>query len=312
MFGLNARIWRNTFIGAVSGASYGFISYWFFRENGGIMYLSFSVLVPMVMGLVAALFTPKETPGQAYASAPLAIALIALITIVFSFEAILCWLMLLPLALAAATLGVFIVNTLRQLGAKPSVLASFVVLPVLTFTIEQCLPDTTLYRSTHSSIFIKAEADTVWNAIKSVPEISANEYQISWTHVFGLPRPLAATLSFEGIGGTRLATFSSGLTFLEQITVWEPSQEIAFTIKAQGTKRQAFALGPEIGGRFVDVLNGRYFIERLESEVMLHLSSTQRLSSHLNGYAAFWVNAVMSDLQQTILNVIKTRCEAVL
>jgi hypothetical protein len=57
-------------------------------------------------------------------------------------------------------------------------------------------------------------------------------------------------------------------------------------------------------------LSGRYLIEPLESGVLLHLSSTQRLSSKLNPYAAFWVNAVMSDLQQTILKVIKKRTES--
>jgi hypothetical protein len=39
------------------------------------------------------------------------------------------------------------------------------------------------------------------------------------------------------------------------------------------------------------------------------LTSTHRLSTHFNPYAALWVDAVMSDMQRGILDVVRRRAE---
>ena len=39
--------------------------------------------------------------------------------------------------------------------------------------------------------------------------------------------------------------------------------------------------------------------------------SHERLSTHLNPYAALWTDAVMRAIQQQILEVVRHRCEAI-
>jgi len=304
------------FFAAIAGAILGLLYYFSFARLGEIFSIAFLFIVPFSMGVIASLLTPKEKPQrESYFNAVLAIFIVFIITVVSFFEGIVCWIILAPIALASALIGVLISNLFKGRGrTQVQLLSVLIFLPMAVLPIESQFSDATIYQTTHNSITIQASADTVWNAIKSVPEIQESEYRTSWTHRLGFPRPLAATLSHEGVGGVRTAGFSSGLSFLEEVTDWQPNKTLAFHIVAQGEAedRIAFPLGPEIGGRFVDVESGRYTIEVIdESTVVLHLVSTQRLTSKLNAYAGFWVNAVMSDLQGTILEVIKLRCEQV-
>jgi len=303
-------------ISVLAGAAYGVLNYFIFSLFGGLMTVSFIFMVPLVVGVVAALLSPLDEPAKAYQSAALSIVIIAIGTTLWQYESLFCWIILAPIALGAAMLGAFIVEAFRRRNkTKTNVLFSLMLLPLMAVQLEHNIPDATVYQTTHNSILIEASPDLVWQAIKSVPTIQKDEYKTSWTHRLGLPRPLAATLSHEGIGGVRTAGFSNGLSFLEEVTDWQENKTLAFTIEAQGNaqERTAFNLGPDIGGQFVDVTTGRYSIELLDDDtVLLHLVSTQRLTSKMNSYAGFWVNAVMSDLQSTILEVIKNRTEQTL
>ena len=65
-----------------------------------------------------------------------------------------------------------------------------------------------------------------------------------------------------------------------------------------------------IGGPYFDVLEGSYKIERAEEgKVKLHLSSVHRLSTRFNFYSGVWTDFIMRDIQNSILEVIKHRCQ---
>ncbi len=313
MFSQLKNPWFIAVVAVLAGAAYGILNYFIFRAFDELFLISFLVLVPLVVGVVAALLSPRDKPAKAYQNAALAIFLIALCTTLWQYESLFCWIILAPIALSAALVGSFIVTVFRKRSSQQSnLLFSLMLLPVLALPIESNLPSESIYQTTHNSILIEASAETVWQAIKSVPIIQEHEYTPSWTQRLGLPRPLDASLSHEGVGGIRTANFSNGLSFLEEVSDWQPNKTLAFSIEAQGnsSERKAFALGPDIGGDFVDVTSGRYHIEVLDdTKLLLHLVSTQRLTSTMNSYAGFWVNAVMSDLQSSILQVIKKRSE---
>ena len=66
----------------------------------------------------------------------------------------------------------------------------------------------------------------------------------------------------------------------------------------------------KVGGKYFDVLTGRYeILPQSDGRVRLRLTSQERLSTHFNMYAGFWTDAVMRDIQNSILVVIKNRCE---
>jgi hypothetical protein len=123
-----------------------------------------------------------------------------------------------------------------------------------------------------------------------------------------------ATLSAEGVGGIRHASFAGGVLFLETIDVWEPERRLGFSIRAQTEEIPKTTLDDHVtvGGRFFDVLYGEYGLERIANGgTRLHLRSRHRVSTDFNWYAHLWTDAVMSDLQRRILVVVKNRSELV-
>jgi hypothetical protein len=160
---------------------------------------------------------------------------------------------------------------------------------------------------------IHAPPPVVWKNIERVPHISASELPFSWSHHIGFPSPVEATLSFAGVGGVRHATFERGVLFIENVDTWEPEHRLAFSIHAQTDQIPPTTLDEHVrvGGPFFDVLRGEYTMEALPNgDTRLHLASQHRLSTDFNWYARFWTDAVMADLQDTILTVIQKRCEA--
>ena len=110
----------------------------------------------------------------------------------------------------------------------------------------------------------------------------------------------------------RHATFARGVLFIENVDVWEPGHRLAFSIHAQTEQIPRTTLDEHvrIGGPYFDVLRGEYVLEPLPNGVTrLHLYSQQRLSTDFNWYAQLWTGAIMRDLQNGILYVIKNRCE---
>ncbi|HKO17999.1 MAG TPA: hypothetical protein VJU82_03850, partial [Acidobacteriaceae bacterium] len=187
------------------------------------------------------------------------------------------------------------------------------IIPILIAFTEPHVgtPDQT--RTVTSDIRIHAPASVVWDNIKTVPSIAPSELRPNWTHRIGFPRPIEATLSFEGVGGIRHATFERGVLFIETVNDWEPEHRLAFSIRADSANIPPATLDEHvtIGGRYFDVLNGEYRLEPLPAgDILLHLTSHQRLSTDFNGYAGLWTDAVMQSLQTSILQVIQHRCEA--
>jgi hypothetical protein len=163
-----------------------------------------------------------------------------------------------------------------------------------------------------NTITIHATPERVWNHIYEVPTIRKKEIPPQWIYLIGFPRPIAATIDRQGIGGRRHATFERDVSFFEVVTHWEPLKKLSFTIKAdpEFVPHSAFDKHIIVGGRFYDVLDGTYEIEpRAEGTCVLHLSSTHRLSTRFNWYAGWWSEWVMNQIQGSILEVIRKRCE---
>ncbi len=282
----------------------------------GIMTVSFLVLGPFIIGFLSVSRVEPKSPMTVleWIYVPwFSVGLMMLATMLFSWEGFICVAMAMPIALVVASLGGVTAGVyMRKRRVSGTTLSCMAVLPFLIAPIEARLavPDQT--RTVASEIRIHASPETVWRNIERVPAIAPTELETNWTHRIGFPRPVEATLSFEGVGGVRHASFERGLMFIETVTAWEPEQRLAFSIKADSANIPTTTLDEHvtIGGRYFDVLDGEYSLEPLANgDVMLHLVSHQRLSTDFNGYAGLWTDAVMQNLQTSILKVIQHRCE---
>jgi hypothetical protein len=278
-----------------------------------LMTLAFLVAGPFAIGYITIHFASQQgvRPWWQWVLAPwLPVLLVGLVTFLFRVEGLICIVFAMPLALLLASAGGVAAGLVGR--RKTRAVLSVACLPILLAPVESRLPSPEAHRMVENQIAIHAAPATVWRNIERVPAIDARELKATWAHAIGFPRPVEATLSHEGVGGVRHASFERGLLFIETVNEWEPERRLGFSIHADTAHIPLTTLDEHVtvGGRYFDVLRGEYRIEPVEGGgVILHLESEQRLSTDFNGYAGLWTEAVMSSLQESILEVIRKRCE---
>jgi hypothetical protein len=283
-----------------------------------IMTIAFLFFVPVVIGFITISEAEdrESTSVAAWIFAPWIPTLLAsFLAALFRLEGAICLVFAIPITLSGATIGGVLAGLLarQERKANRSTLACVALIPLLLAPIESTTQAPLQVRTVTGQVRIHASPSVVWQNIERVPAISTAEFHTTWAQRIGFPRPVEATLSFEGVGGVRHATFEHGLLFIETVTGWQPEHRLAFSIKADTADIPPTTLDEHvsIGGRYFDVLDGEYRIEPLTNgDTLLHLTSHQRLSTNFNVYAGLWSDAVMQNLQTSVLEVIQHRAEA--
>jgi hypothetical protein len=286
----------------------------------GVLTIGLILFGPFAIGALTVFFSPQNRKTSwpfaifmPWAACAVLVAVIALL----AWEAWICIVMAAPFFLVMSSLGGVLVCALARRNSPnrssdASLMALVLLSPYLVAPLEHQIPVADSIRTVSNQVVIEADAATVWRNITGVTPIGEQEQGWSFYHVAGLPRPIEATLSRDGVGGMRRARYEQGLRFNETVTVWEPRRRLSFTIDPD-TSAVAGATLPlrEIGGQFFTTLDGTYTIEPLgERRVLLRFSSRHRLSTRFNAYGGLWTDLLMSDLQSHILDIVKARAEA--
>jgi len=205
-----------------------------------------------------------------------------------------------------------LIFTLRnRLGRAPGGLLVLVLISPYIFTpLENRFPAPDLIRTVETRMIVNADADTVWQNIIRLKKIEESERPFSLFHVIGLPRPIEAELSGEGVGGLRYGQWEDGLIFVGTITDWKPDE--GFTVQLKADTHNVHSPLPlrGIGGPSFDMVDDSYVIEPVSAgQVRLHLLSTYRLTTRFNFYGQLWPNLFLRDIQHHILTIVKTRSE---
>jgi len=315
---------RTLIEGVVLGALYGlFLRGSIFLEKfvhignlPGVMSIGFLFFGPFALGFIVVRRANSGgfVPVWYWIFAPwLATVLMLAGTALLLWEGAICIVMAAPIALVSASIGGLAAGLLgRHEKPSPRITACVALLPLLISGAESGIAAPNQTRTVASEIRIHATPGTVWTNIERVPAIAPSELRENWVQRIGFPRPIEATLSHEGVGGIRHATFERGVLFIETINAWEPEHLLAFSIHADTAHIPSTTLDEHvtIGGRYFDVLDGEYQIAPVgNGDVVLHLTSHERLTTDFNGYAGLWTDAVMRSIQTNILQVIKKRCE---
>ncbi len=314
---------RNIFLFIAAGVAYGiFLRLLAFHPKVAIpavMSVPFIFFVPIAMGFISIYGLERQSrqPILAWVFVPwITVSIMLLGTMVAAWEGFICIAMFAPIGWICGSIGGVIGGLVARsqapTRAQNGILGLVIILPFLVTPLGNKLVYDYSVRTVATSVDIAAPADVVWRNIERVPSIHANELPPAWSRRIGFPAPDEATLSFEGIGAVRHATFAGGVVFTETVDAWEPNRRLTFSIRANTDRIPATTLDEHvrIGGPYFDVLHGDYEIEPLANGVTrLHLSSRHRVSTDFNWYAHLWTDAVMRDIQNSILFVIKNRCE---
>ena len=310
---------RSVLYSALAGFAYGLFcrlafTFKWAQNVFGVMTIGFLMGMPLAVGFISVFLAVRA--GRKGAATWLGLPVLTTLALVLSsfvlfWEGIICMTMLLPVALAMSIVGGALGGVCAQRFGKTPMLC-VAILPFVVAAGEQWAGPAYEVREVATSIAIQAPRATVWREIERVAPIGVKEQRFSWSQKIGFPRPIEATLSGEGVGAVRHATFAGGVLFIETVTLWEPERRLGFDIRADTVNIPPHTLDEHvtIGGRYFDALHGEYRIEeRPDGGIVLHLASRHRLSTTFNFYARLWTDAVMRDIQENILYVIRNRCE---
>jgi hypothetical protein len=286
---------------------------------GNLLTFSYLLLMPMALGAITAHFMPGESfAWRVFGTPGLTVLLFIISTLIFHLEGLVCLIIIGPvffiLASAGAWLYLIVTDLLPPRRDKTLAVAAFALLPFVAVTIENHVDTPDNFRRVENSVLINAPAPVVWQHIIRVAPIEATDLRPSLIDDIGFPRPIEATLTHEGVGGVRHATFERGVEFIETVDDWQPLRRLSFSIvpNTATIPPTTFDEHVIVGGRFFDVLRGTYELRPAgPGRTRLVLYSEQRLSTHLNWYAGIWTGYVMSEIQSRILQVLKQRCETV-
>ncbi len=285
-----------------------------------VMTVSFIFVVPLTLGFLTVWVAEFDGPVHWRRRLLLEIgsALIALAAaLALAWEGMICVLLWLPMYVVLAVMGGGVAALLARwrtsATARNATLSGVVLAPYLLAPLELRIPRPDDVRVVENSIVIRAPLETVWANIERVPAFREEEHHFALSHLIGFPRPVEATLSHEGVGGVRHATFEGGVLFIETITHWEKHKRLTFSIHADATTIPPATLDEHVtvGGPYFDVLEGEYELHpQPDGSVRLELRSRHRVSTHFNAYATLWTDWIMSDVQSYILEIVRRRCEA--
>lgn len=279
----------------------------------GAMSVAFLFCVPAATGALAVYVAGRKEPVTLRRAAvlPLVPCAAAMMAAIATFlEGTICLAIASPLFFLMGALGGLVMALVqrRRRGKDSAIVAA--LLPLAWGGVEERASCPHEEIRVENVVEIAAPPAVVWRHVASVEAIAPAELPWSFSHAIGLPRPIEATLSAPGVGGVRRASFERGLVFAETVTEWQPERTVAFAIAAEQAPAEALDEHVVVGGRYFDVLDGRYTLEDLgDGRTRVRLASTHRLTTTLNGYAGFWTRAIMWDLHRVILHVVTARCE---
>jgi hypothetical protein len=199
---------------AIVGGTYGItlrvmasLHYDLFR----VMTVGFIFFMPFALGCIAVYIAEIKRPQRPWTWIWLPwlslLAALGGITVTL-LEGTICIAMFLPIGMILATLGGLMggvaARFVRSRKAQSLTMACILVLPFVTGPWEKQVFYEWESRRVENVIDIQAPAEVVWRNIKRVPAIRKDELPSSWAHAIGLPDPIEATLSYEGVGGVRL------------------------------------------------------------------------------------------------------------
>jgi hypothetical protein len=233
--------------------------------SGGLLMLCFLVLLPIALGAITVHFTPKSASyaWRMIFGPWITVLLFLTATLVFHLEGMICILIISPLFLVTSLIGAGLYTAFtdnKSSGKKTFIATAFALLPFVAAPLESEFIAPNDFRRVENVILIRAPRAVVWRNIIRVPPISHADLGSSLVDKIGFPRPVEATLSYEGVGGVRHATFERGVEFIETVDTWQPLRRLSFSIKPNTASipPTTFDEHVTVGGRFFYVLRGTY------------------------------------------------------
>ena len=157
-------------------------------------------------------------------------------------------------------------------------------------------------QSIESSILIEAPIEVVW---ENITDVKIEEFSDPFLFkLLNIPKPLKAEIVAEGKGGKRIAYFSSGKKFNQEILEWELHKRYAFSFNPDKGFKVGYLL--DISDGVFQIKTGAYTLEQKnDSVVELKLSTDFSLYRYVYPFFIIPVHIVLRVFQRYLLTSIR-------
>lgn len=159
--------------------------------------------------------------------------------------------------------------------------------------------------SIEQAVAVAASPEAIWREVTEV-DIAAFDHP-AYLAILGIPKPLRADVLRPGVGGVRVAHFSNGRRFSQEITEWRPPERYAFTFRADPGFRVGYVLDLAEGP--FRMVAGAYRIEPNSRGARLALSSEYELRGPAGALLRLPVRLVLYLFQAYLLRGIRSNAE---
>ena len=310
------------YLGIISGAGYGLFfrllmaerRQYAFRDSDLFSVTFVWVNGSVLIGIMPMLFaTNDQLRSKAYRCLTPVYAILLFFACCFitRIEDLLCILIIaFPFLIGGMAGGLLFGWLILKVKIRNGILYSVVFIPFIAGPIEEQFKMSVDIYEVKNTVIINGNPGKIWSNIIRVKNISDGEFSKGFFYYAGIPRPMYAELDKDTAGATRIGHFEGGLLFKETVKEWEPGKKISFDIDVVTSSiRQTVFDRHVLLGKHFKFLSASYtLIPVTANKTQLILSSTYRLNTKINYYASFWGDELLSDFQQRLLAVIKTRC----
>ncbi|KOY86704.1 hypothetical protein AD998_11600 [bacterium 336/3] len=306
--------------GILVGGLYGLLMRIVFELNftghfADLFSITFVWLLPIVIGLIPLIFSPKEelNDWEKRVYKPVLSVLVFFVLCYWTGrEDIICIIIIsIPFLIMAGFSGFILGSMIMRYRKKNGIMYSVLLFPFISGLIEPNFSTPKETFQTTSSIIIKANKAKIWKNIIRVDTIQETEYKKGFFNYLGIPRPLFAELDKDTLQGTRIGHFEGGLKFQENIIKWDKNNFITFDIQIiPSTTNRTIFERHILNEQHFKFLSATYKLNEINNEqTELLLITEYQLDTNINFYGEFWGKQLLTDFQERLIGVIKNRCE---
>src|SRR4051794_8928640 len=226
----------NYLVSALAGLAYGCILRFGVQHHWPVpkvMSVGFVFFVPFAMGYIAVTIAERKAPHSFFLwfFLPWIIVSVGLVgSMIALWEGFICVIMFAPIAWLCGSAGGVLAGFVERQRSRRAVrnvpMMLVVALPFLVNPVAQKFFYNYQVRTVATQVDIQAPIGVVWRNIERMPAIETSELKPAWSQRVGFPAPDQATLSYEGVGAVRHATFQGGVLFTETVDTWEPDHRL--------------------------------------------------------------------------------------
>jgi len=275
----------------------------------GVYGYTLFLLLPIVLGMVAAMITKPKTAATALALGAAGPVAASLVLFGLGWEGAICIAMFLPIGIPLGALGgLLFYYASRQIPARrTSAMLLFLPLGTLGFDVTAQPPVFTVT----TTVDIAATPERIWPHVVSYANL---EQPDDWVFHTGVGYPIHVRMVGSGTTGTRYCDFSTG-SFVEPIEVWDAPRLLRFRVTESAVPMHEWSFYSHVEPKH---LHG-YFVSKEGEFRLVDLGNGRTrvigTSWYQHGlwpaqYWRLWSDAIIHRIHARVLGHIKELAEA--